>query len=154
MQTSDCIFCKIVKGEIPSSKIWENDEFIAILELFPNTKGATLVISKQHVTSDIFKTDFKVIHNGLDAAKSVATLLQKALKPSRISLVTEGVFVDHLHIKLYPLYEIEKFNESAAVPEPIFYEKFPGFVTTHGGPQWNRERLEELAGEIKKYEKL
>ena len=45
---SDCIFCKIAKGEIPSVKIWEDDEFFAILDLFPNTKGMTLVIPKSH----------------------------------------------------------------------------------------------------------
>lgn len=45
----DCIFCKIIKGEIPSYKVYEDEEFLGILDIFPNTKGMTLLIPKNHL---------------------------------------------------------------------------------------------------------
>ena len=51
MQKSDCIFCKIAKGEIPSAKIWEDQEHLAILDVNPNTKGMALVLTKEHFDS-------------------------------------------------------------------------------------------------------
>ena len=50
----NCIFCKIIKGEIPSSKVWEDENFIAILDINPNTEGVTLVIPKKHYDSYVF----------------------------------------------------------------------------------------------------
>lgn len=50
----DCVFCKIVAGEIDSAKIWEDDEFLAILDIMPNTKGMTLVLTKKHYDSYAF----------------------------------------------------------------------------------------------------
>ena len=49
---ADCIFCKIVKGEIPSAKIWEDPNHMAILDINPNTEGMTLVLTKDHFDSD------------------------------------------------------------------------------------------------------
>ena len=57
MQKLDCLFCKIVAREIPSYKVWENEEFYAFLDLFPNCKGQTLVIPKEHFDSDFFLID-------------------------------------------------------------------------------------------------
>ena len=51
----NCIFCKIVKGEIPCVKIWEDKDFLAILDVFPNTKGMTLVLTKKHFDSYAFE---------------------------------------------------------------------------------------------------
>ncbi|MBI2054445.1 MAG: HIT domain-containing protein [Candidatus Staskawiczbacteria bacterium] len=50
----NCIFCKIAKGEIDSAKVFEDNKFLAILDLNPNTKGMTLVMPKNHFDSDVF----------------------------------------------------------------------------------------------------
>ena len=55
MKKSDCIFCQIIEGKIPSYKIYEDNDYIAILDIFPNTKGMTLVIPKQHFDSYAFE---------------------------------------------------------------------------------------------------
>ena len=148
MVKDDCLFCKIALGTIPSSKFWENEDFIAILDIFPNTKGASLIISKEHITSDVFRADQQVLHKAVDAAKIAADMLIKALKPSRVSLVTEGVFVDHLHLKLYPLYEVGAFNNEEPAANEVYFEKFPGYVTTQSGPEWSREELDGLVKQI------
>ncbi|MBP9192486.1 MAG: HIT domain-containing protein, partial [Ignavibacteria bacterium] len=51
MNDPNCIFCKVVKGDIPSYKIYEDEKFIAILDLCPNTKGMTLILTKDHYDS-------------------------------------------------------------------------------------------------------
>ncbi|MFA5403361.1 MAG: HIT domain-containing protein, partial [Ignavibacteria bacterium] len=54
MKKEDCIFCKIIAGEIPSYKVYEDEDFIGILDIFPNTKGMTLLIPKEHYDSYAF----------------------------------------------------------------------------------------------------
>ena len=73
---SDCIFCKIVAGEIPSVKIWEDDGFIAILDAFPACKGQVLVIPKRHYDSDIFLMSDDVYASLMLVTKKVAALMK------------------------------------------------------------------------------
>jgi histidine triad (HIT) family protein len=68
----DCIFCKIVKGEIPAYKVYEDDEFIAILDIFPNTEGMVLVITKKHYPSYVFDMPEDVYNRFLSVTRKVA----------------------------------------------------------------------------------
>ena len=86
-----CIFCKIVEGKIPSEKIWEDSEFIAILDVFPNMEGMTLVIPKKHFDSYVFNMNDNEYCKLMTAAKKVAKILDKALKVKRTALVMEGL---------------------------------------------------------------
>ena len=52
-----CIFCDIVNGKSPCFKIWKNDDFLAFFDIFPNTKGQTIVVPKKHYDSDLFTID-------------------------------------------------------------------------------------------------
>lgn len=98
----DCIFCKIVAWEVPSVKIWENDQFIALLDAFPACKGQTLVLPKRHYESDIFLMDSDIYLHLMLASKEVAVLLKHWLWVERIGLVVEWLQVPHAHVKLYP----------------------------------------------------
>jgi histidine triad (HIT) family protein len=77
MTHTPSIFEKIYAGEIPSTKIRENDEFFAILDVFPNCKGQTLVIPKQRYESDITLLPEDVYSRYMLAVKHVMTLLKK-----------------------------------------------------------------------------
>lgn len=99
---ADCLFCKIIAGDIPSIKIWENDQFIALLDAFPACNGQTLVLPKQHYDSDIFVMDTPMYSQLMLAAKEVSGLLKKWLWVDRIGMVVEWLQVNHVHIKLYP----------------------------------------------------
>jgi len=77
MKNQNCIFCKIIAGEIPSVKIWEDEDFLAILDVFPNTKGQTLVMPKRHVDSDVFDLDDDMYTRYLLAVKRVVDFLKK-----------------------------------------------------------------------------
>lgn len=104
----DCVFCKIAKGEIPSAKIWEDKNFLAILDIMPNTKGMTLVISKKHYNSYAFDMPEDMFKKLMVASKKVAKVLEKGLNVKRVAMVMEGMGINHVHIKLYPLHGIKK----------------------------------------------
>lgn len=96
------IFSKIVKGEIPSHKIAESDDFLAFLDAFPITIGHTLVIPKREVDY-IFDLDGKEYSDLFLFAKSIVPALQKVVPCLRIGLTVIGLEVPHTHIHLLPL---------------------------------------------------
>lgn len=144
----DCIFCKIVKGEIPSVKIWEDKNFLAILDLFPNTKGMTVIFPKKHFDSDAIEMDDKVYKKFFLAAKKVAKILKKGLEVGRVAMVMEGMGVNHAHIKLYPLHGIGKNFKPVLAKEKIFLKKYQGYLTTRMGPQAETKELQKIAEQI------
>ena len=146
----NCIFCKIVKGKIPSVKIWEDKEHLAILDVNPNTEGMTLVLTKKHFDSDATDMPDKNYKNLMIAAKRVGKLLEKKLKVKRVAIVMEGLGIDHAHIKLYPIHGLnQKFKEIWA-SEKVYFEKYKGYISTQLGPQKSIEELKETAKKILK----
>jgi len=147
----NCIFCKIVRGEIPSAKIWEDEKFTAILDISPNTKGMTLVLTKEHYNSYVFDDMPEGVYLKLmETAKKVAKMLEKGLDVTRVSMVMEGMGVNHAHIKLYPLHGLaEKFREMLP-EERVRFEKYRGYISTQLGNQADPAELKKLAEEIKK----
>lgn len=104
----DCIFCKIVAGEIPCKKIWEDEYFLAFLTIEPLSEGHTLVIPKKHFRwvwdlpagrqSPNFGGFFEVV-------KVVKKVLDAKYQPEFMELKIFGVDVPHAHIHLIPHYE-------------------------------------------------
>ncbi|MCX6162367.1 MAG: HIT domain-containing protein, partial [Ignavibacteriae bacterium] len=88
MKKEDCIFCKIAGGEIPSYKVWEDEEFYAFLDIFPNTRGMTLVIPKEHYDSYTFDMEDAVYSRLMLAAKKLGKKLDKSLGTQRTAMVT------------------------------------------------------------------
>tara|TARA_B100000900_G_scaffold156897_1_gene133388 strand:+ start:368 stop:760 length:393 start_codon:yes stop_codon:yes gene_type:complete len=96
------IFTKIVKGEIPSYKVYEDKNFLAFLDINPLKKGHTLVIPKKEVDY-IFDIDSKEYQNLWNTAKKIALGMKKVIECNRISVVVMGLEVPHAHIHLIPL---------------------------------------------------
>lgn len=145
---TDCIFCKIVKGEIPSVKIWEDDDYIAFLDNQPNTKGMTLIITKQHYDSYVFDMPRVAYKNFMQATKKVAKLIEKGLKVQRVAMVMEGLGVNHIHIKLYPLHGLDAKFKETWTPEKKYFEKYEGYISTQLGAQKSIAELEKVKKEI------
>lgn len=105
----DCIFCKIVKGEIPSYKVYEDDVVYAFLDITQVTKGHTLVVPKQHVT-DIFEYDEALAADVFSRIPKIAKAIEKAFPDleglnivnNNKELAYQSVF--HSHIHLLPRY--------------------------------------------------
>lgn len=146
----DCVFCKIAKGQIESAKIWEDDEFLAVLDTNPNVKGMTLFLTKEHFDSYIFDMPNEIYSKFMLAAKNVANILEKGLGVMRVALVMEGMGINHAHLKLYPLHGVKnKFQEMWA-KDRVFFENYEGYISTQLGPAADRRDLGELAEIIKK----
>ncbi|MDO8486625.1 MAG: HIT family protein [Candidatus Staskawiczbacteria bacterium] len=147
----DCVFCKIAKGEFDSAKIWEDDEFFSILDLNPNTKGMALVLPKNHYDSYVFLMPDDIYEKFMLASKKVAKILEKALSVERVAMVMEGMGVNHAHMKLYPMHGLAKEFKEMVAKDKVFFNDYPGYITTQMGPKVDTEELKKLAEEIKKY---
>ena len=146
----DCIFCKIINNEIPSAKIWEDKDFIAILDVMPNTKGMTLVLTKKHYDSYAFDMPDLIYEKFMLATKNVSKILEKGLKVKRVAMVMEGMGINHAHIKLYPLHGVnEKFKEMWA-KDKIFFNNYDGYISTQTGKKVELSELKKIAKEITK----
>ena len=97
------IFTKIAKGEIPSYKVAENDEFYAFLDIAPMAKGHTLVIPKNVEDDYIFNLDNETYMGLCAFAKKVAQALKAAVPCQRVGVAVLGMEVPHTHIHLVPL---------------------------------------------------
>jgi len=100
------IFTKIVQGEIPCYKVAETEDFLAFLDVNPNTKGHTLCIPKKEVDK-IFDLD-EVTYNGLmQFSRQVAVALEKTVTCKRVGVSVIGLEVPHVHVHLIPLNSME-----------------------------------------------
>ena len=99
----DCIFCKIVKEEIPSYKIYEDENFLGFLDAFPSMKGQVLVIPKKHIAPWLFDVEDEEYCKIMLVAKRVVRAVDKAMVPVKTGLIVEGLELEHVHIKIFPL---------------------------------------------------
>ena len=105
------IFTKIIKGEIPSYKIAENDHFYAFLDIFPLVKGHTLVISKAE-TDKFFDLSDDLLKEWLLFAKPIAHAIEKVVPCNRIGVSVVGLEVPHAHMHLIPINSADDMNFS------------------------------------------
>lgn len=96
---NDCIFCKIVKGEVPSHKVYEDDHYFAFLDINPLNPGHTLVIPKEHLR---WVWDDPSIGVFMEAAQKVANAQREAFNTDQIVSLIFGEEVPHAHIWLVP----------------------------------------------------
>jgi histidine triad (HIT) family protein len=113
----NCVFCKIVAGEIPSYKIWEDEHSLAFLDINPQAVGQTLVIPKSHAPYLFGMQDISY-QELMSAVKTVAEGLKNVLAKSRVCLIVEGFEVAHVHVKLYPVDMPAEFNAKAQKGDP------------------------------------
>ena len=109
----DCLFCKIIKGEIPSYKIYENEETLAFLDINPDSYGHTLVIPKKHFKS-YEDTTLEAIKTVNQTGKIVFQKIKENLKADGIKIVqNNGIVQDipHYHIHIIPVYKSDKENK-------------------------------------------
>ena len=109
MRDENCIFCKIAAGEIPSRKIYEDKDLIAIMDLSPTSKGHSLIIPKEHYTN-IYDIDEEIAGKVMKTAKKLATKMTVALNCDGFNLLqnngeTAGQTMFHFHMHLIPRYE-------------------------------------------------
>lgn len=109
MRDENCVFCKILNGEIPSTKLYEDDEFAIILDIGPATFGHALVLPKNHY-ANIYEMPEALLAKSICLAKSFGEKLVKALGADGLNLVQNnglaaGQTVYHYHLHLIPRYD-------------------------------------------------
>ncbi len=121
----DCIFCKIIDGEIPSYKVYEDAFVYAFLDISQGTKGHTLVIPKKHV-DNLYGLDERTAKAVFSVVPKLANALKEAFNPIGLNVVnnTEKPLqsVNHFHIHLLPRYENDTLNISMSNNQSLYDE--------------------------------
>jgi diadenosine tetraphosphate (Ap4A) HIT family hydrolase len=151
--TPDCIFCKIVAGEMPSHQVWSSDTHLAFLSIFPNTPGVTVVIPKTHYSSYLFDQSDQVVADQILASKEVARLIDSAFADvGRCGIVFEGFGVDHLHTKLFPLHgtaNLEKWQPIESGIKRDYFVQYPGYISSNDSDRAEDAELAKIAAQIR-----
>ena len=119
---SDCIFCKIIAGDIPSATIYENDEFKVILDRFPSGEGHALILPKNHV-ANIFEIDPEQAGRLFALAAKLAKAMKEVLGFEHMNILQNngtvaGQTVFHFHLHLIPRHEGDGINIGWTPTEP------------------------------------
>lgn len=106
MEEKPCIFCQIVKKQIPTKIVYEDLNSVAFLDINPRSTGMTIVAAKQHYKE--FDENLEASTAVFQSAQLVAKMIKQALNPLAIDFsIIPSQEVPHFHIRLYPVYEKE-----------------------------------------------
>lgn len=136
MEKQDCIFCKIAAGEIPSRTIYEDEDFRAILDISPASKGHAIILPKHHA-ANIYELPDEVASKIFVTTKKVAKAMKAAMNCEGLNILQNngklaGQTVFHLHVHVIPRYQDDQVR----------------FSWEHGNP--SEAELDEMAETIKK----
>ncbi len=108
------IFSKIITGEIPCYRVAENDDFLAFLDINPNSIGHTLCIPKLEV-DDVLDLDEKTYKNLMFFSRKVAKSIKKVISCKKVAISIIGLEVPHVHVHLIPINEMKDANFSEKI---------------------------------------
>jgi histidine triad (HIT) family protein len=105
----DSIFTKIIKGDIPSHKIYEDDQTLVFLDIYPSVEGQAVVIPKKQIEFvwDLPDEDYQAV---METTRKVARRLREVLDTTYVGTKIEGVQVPHAHVKLYPFNTVAEYE--------------------------------------------
>lgn len=114
----DCIFCKILKNEIPSSTVYEDDKFRGIMDIAPINKGHVILLAKEH-TANLLEAEDELLSAALPAVKKVAQAVKKTVGCDGINILQNngevaGQTIFHLHFHVIPRYK----QDGVKLPPP------------------------------------
>ena len=144
MAAIDCPFCRIVAGELPSTKVYEDDKVVAIMDIAPWTKGHCLVIPKAH-SANIFEVAEDDVVEVIKAARRLAGAIKKALAADGLNLLQSNGHaawqsVDHFHLHLIPRW----FSDSL----------IPPVVPSEGNPESIARNAQRIVDALAQSEQL
>ena len=117
------IFTKIIEGEIPSYKVAEDENFIAFLDVNPNSKGHTLCVPKQEIDK-IFDMGEHLYLQLMQFSRKVAIAIEKTVPCKRVGMAVVGLEVPHVHVHLIPLNSMDdmRFSQKVSMTAAEFQE--------------------------------
>ena len=119
----DNIFAKILRGDMPSVKVWEDDDVLAFMDVFPQSEGHVLVVSKTSTARNILEIEPQALARLTAAVQRTARAVEKALKPEGLSLMqfngdAGGQTVFHLHFHIVPRWADRPMKGHGTPPWP------------------------------------
>ena len=141
------LFARIIRGELPSWKVWEDHSHVAFLTPFANSPGFTVLVPRKHLGSDIFSLSDQEYSELLCAVHVCANILIKAFQISQCGFMLEGYEIDYAHVKLIPIHErYLDIDTSDHVSRHAEYRKtYNGYITSQPGPPLgNLDSLSDL----------
>ena len=132
----NCIFCKIASGEIPSAKVYEDDKYVAFLDINPVNKGHTLVIPKEHY-EDITRLPSNLNHSYMDVIKKVGLAVQQSLDLEGFNIIINtgkpaGQVIYHVHCHIIPRVDGDGFEQWKGNPY-VSNEEVESYTKTISG---------------------
>jgi len=114
LNMNDCLFCKIIKGEVSSAKVYEDENSFAFLDIMPNNPGHTLIVPKKHF-NDIFDTPNEELCKITETVKKVSEAINAAIEPDGINIAMNnkaaaGQVIFHAHIHIIPRYKDDGYK--------------------------------------------
>jgi len=143
------IFDKIISGDIPAYTVWEDDDYMAFLTIFPNTPGFTVLIPKTYQGDYVFSMADEQYEGLMRATKTVANILEKAFDTPRVAIIIEGTGVAYAHIKLVPLHGDLAGQTEVWSTEKEFSEEYKGWITSIEGPRMDDATLKDIQAKIR-----
>ena len=150
---SGCIFCRIVAGDADAFRVYEDQEYLGFLDIFPNTEAFSVVIPKKHCPSDFALASPELIAGLMKAVRALALKISAAYEDvGRCAVVIEGMMIDHLHVKVIPLHQTAGKLPTASEdvsPSGQHFETYPGYISTKIADQMaDPEELARIAAKI------
>jgi histidine triad (HIT) family protein len=130
-----CRFCDIISGKVSDYKVWEDDDFVAILDASPANEGHTLLIPKKHV-ENIFDLEEGLYKKLFANVRKLAAPIKAATGAKRIGLAVVGFSVAHAHLHIVPMHK----------PNELFKSEFP-----RASPEKLQTSQKKLIKELKKF---
>lgn len=117
---TDCIFCKIAAGEIPSIRVYEDDRLFVMMDIFPESKGHLLIVPIQH-SENLFEVDDATLAHIMTVSKRIAAAAKQAMQADGVKIVqfngaAAGQTVFHYHMHVVPAYDGVAFKRHAGEP--------------------------------------
>lgn len=130
--SNDCIFCKIVSGDIPSVTIYENDEFKVILDRFPASRGHILIVPKAHI-ENIYEIEPECAGRLFELTTRFASILKRALGNEGLNIIQNngavaGQTVFHYHLHMIPRYKDDGMQLGWTNNEDITIEELEDYA--------------------------
>lgn len=143
----------MVEGRAPFHEVWSDDKHLAILSIFPNTEGFSVVFPKAHFDSYAFEQPEQVLCDLIIATKKTAQVLDNYFDDvARTGMFFEGFGVDHLHSKLFPMHGTAPMEEWRAIESKTlhtYFEKYPGYLVSNNSERVDDQKLATLAKAIR-----
>ena len=115
-----CLFCKIIRGELPAAKVYEDDHTLSFLDIHPTNQGHTLVVPKEH-HQNIYETPEEVLCDVMRVVKKLSPIIKKALRADGINVIMNndpaaGQIIFHAHIHIVPRFSDDGFRQWKGTP--------------------------------------